>query len=181
MEEDQAGRPELRQITADDWRLWRELRLAALRDAPAAFSSRLSDGTGPGDTEDRWRTRLTSFPCNVVAYLDGLPAGIISGAPLAGHRALLGTMWVAPRARGRGVGDALVEAIIEWAGRLGAAGVHLDVFADNERAIALYRRHGFVDRGPKRPDPDQPPTRGQRRMERPIATPDQDRTAEPSP
>lgn len=181
MDEDEAGRLELRQITPDDWRLWRDLRLAALRDTPAAFSSQLSDWTGAGDTEDRWRARLTSSPYNVVAYLDGLPAGMISGAPVAGPTVLLRTIWVAPRARGRGVGDALVGAIVGWAAHLGAAGVHLDVFAENERAIALYRRHGFVDRGARRPDPDESLIREQRRMERSIAAPDPGPAAEPSP
>ena len=63
---------ELRTLTADDWPLWRELRLAALAEAPDAFGSALADWQGPGDTEDRWRGRL-SIPGarDVVVLLDG--------------------------------------------------------------------------------------------------------------
>lgn len=52
---------------------------------------------------------------------------------------------------GRGVGRALMEAIIDLAERwLGLVRVELEVFADNERGIALYRRFGFVEEGRKR-------------------------------
>jgi hypothetical protein len=47
-------------LTPNDWRQWRELRLAALAEAPAVFGSTLADWTGEGDTEDRWRARLSS-------------------------------------------------------------------------------------------------------------------------
>ncbi|WP_280251543.1 GNAT family N-acetyltransferase [Nocardia abscessus] len=49
---------------------------------------------------------------------------------------------VAPNSRGRGVADAAVSAVLHWAdGRE----VGLSVKADNQSAIRLYRRHGFID------------------------------------
>ncbi len=68
-----------------------------------------------------------------------------------GHTAELISMWVAPFARGHGVGDALIQAVVSWAKRQHASRVALAVRTDNERAIALYARHGFFDSGP---DPD---------------------------
>ena len=53
------------------------------------------------------------------------------------------SMWVRPDARGRGVGDALIEAVEAWARRTGAATVRLAVAEGNDRAEALYRRHGY--------------------------------------
>lgn len=152
-------------ITADDWRLLRRLRLAALEEASYAFSQQLSDWTGPGDTEARWRSRLTAVPFNVVAYLAGSEAGIVSGATPTTSNAQLVSLWVAPEARGRGVGDALIHTIIDWARGNGARAMHLDVFADNAHAIRLYQRHGFVDRGPKPASHVDDPTRVERRME----------------
>jgi ribosomal protein S18 acetylase RimI-like enzyme len=45
------------------------------------------------------------------------------------------------------LGDALVYAVIEWAREQQASRVALAVFEGNERALALYRRHGFIDVG----------------------------------
>lgn len=98
------GRIDLRRVTDNDWRLWRRLRLAALEEAPYAFSQKLSDWTGTGDTERRWRARLTSVPFNGVAYLDALEVGIVSGARPKGPTGQLVSMWVTPSARGKGVG-----------------------------------------------------------------------------
>ena len=46
-----------------------------------------------------------------------------------------------------GIGRALTEACIECAGAAGYTQLELDVLADNERALALYRSLGFVEYG----------------------------------
>ena len=56
-------------------------------------------------------------------------------------------MAVAREWRGRGVGSALLEAAIEWARNEGLHKLSLGVFAHNARAIALYRKFGFVEEG----------------------------------
>ena len=145
---DQPRRIELRRVLADDWRIWRGLRQAALQEAPHAFRSTLADWTGTRDSEDRWRARLATVPFNLAAYLGGSEAGMVSGADLGDGAAELLSMWVAPFARGCGVGDALVDAVVVWARQMGACRVSLDVFEDNPQALQLYRRHGFTDRGP---------------------------------
>ena len=43
----------IRVLAEDDWRLWRDLRLAALAESPDAFGSRLADWQDAG--EARWR------------------------------------------------------------------------------------------------------------------------------
>ena len=49
---------------------------------------------------------------------------------------------------GRGLGDALMRALLELADNwLALRRVELTVFVDNERAIRLYERHGFVREG----------------------------------
>jgi GNAT superfamily N-acetyltransferase len=145
---------ELRALTPDDWATWRDLRLAALADAPSAFRSRLADWLDA--PEPRWRDRLGAPGSHsVVAVLDGRPAGMATGAPgeHLGQVELI-SMWVEPHSRGRGVADALVEEVARWARRTGATTLTLNVFEGNQAARALYERHGFtvVGEAPGGPD-----------------------------
>ncbi|NJP68146.1 GNAT family N-acetyltransferase [Streptomyces spiramenti] len=140
---------ELRTVEADDWPLWRDLRLAALAEAPYAFGSTLAQWQGSGDREERWRARL-AIPgaCDLVALRDGLPVGMASGVPGEGAaNTELISMWVSPTARGEGVGDYLIQAVERWATGRGATTLRLSVMPDNRKATALYERHGFTDTG----------------------------------
>jgi GNAT superfamily N-acetyltransferase len=156
---------ELRRLGPDDWQLWRDVRLEALAQAPAAFGSALADWQGDGDTETRWRSRLEDVPFNVVALLDGRPAGQVSGLDRdEGQTVELISMWVAPFARGTGLGAELVESVVAWAYDLGATTVLLAVKPTNAPALALYERMGFIDRGASVDDP------AERLMTRPVST-----------
>ena len=141
---------ELRTLQSDDWPLWRELRMAALAEAPHAFGSTLAQWQGSGDREERWRGRLTIPGArDLVAFLDGRPVGMASGVPAEEEQdgAELISMWVSPTARGRGVGDRLIEEVERWAREHGARTLRLSVMPDNSRAAVLYERHGFTDTG----------------------------------
>ncbi|HEY4453785.1 MAG TPA: GNAT family N-acetyltransferase [Pseudonocardiaceae bacterium] len=139
-------------LAPDDWPLWRELRLAALEESAAAFGSTLAQWSGPGDTEERWRGRLSDVPFNIVLRLDGASAGMVSGYVQADGTVELISMWVAPFARGCGVGDAAVRAVVDWAHPREVA---LSVKTNNAPAIALYGRHGFVAAGQSPDDVDE--------------------------
>ena len=66
------------------------------------------------------------------------------------HRVTLG-MSVAGPWRGRGVGRALLRAVLDWAKDHPVVEiVSLGAFATNERALALYRSEGFVEEGRRR-------------------------------
>jgi ribosomal protein S18 acetylase RimI-like enzyme len=55
----------------------------------------------------------------------------------------LATMGAIPAARGSGAARALLDDFIARAEAAGMAAVELEVFAQNERALALYRSRGF--------------------------------------
>jgi len=59
-------------------------------------------------------------------------------------RFLMDGIFVAPAARGKGVGTALLAAIIDEARARGYPAVRLDVIDSNDRAKALYAREGFI-------------------------------------
>ncbi|MBG6209137.1 ribosomal protein S18 acetylase RimI-like enzyme [Labrenzia sp. EL_126] len=56
---------------------------------------------------------------------------------------LMDGIFVSERARGRGIGSALLKAIIQKAADEGLKRVRLDVIDTNDRARALYERMGF--------------------------------------
>jgi GNAT superfamily N-acetyltransferase len=140
---------ELRVLTPDDWPVWRELRLAALAEAPHAFGSRLADWQGPHDRAERWRERLAlAGSHNLVATLDGTLAGMATGVPANDPGVVeVMSMWVQPAARGRGVGDRLLAEIERWARTRGARTLRLAVTAGNRAATGLYLRHGYRPTG----------------------------------
>ncbi|MDX8346695.1 GNAT family N-acetyltransferase [Cognatiyoonia sp. IB215446] len=61
------------------------------------------------------------------------------------ERFLMDGIFVAPEARGRGVGTALIDAICKEAKQRGYRQVRLDVIDTNPRARALYLHEGFEE------------------------------------
>ena len=145
---------EIQRIGPDEWEVFRDLRLRALREAPYAFGSRYEDWAQA--PEERWRDRLENVPLNLVARMDGGLVGMASGVIEDEDGVELISMWVDPAARGCGVADALIEAVVAWA-RTGDRSTYLMVRSENARAVSAYTRAGFVDLGiPPGQDVDEP-------------------------
>lgn len=90
----------------------------------------------------------------LVAELDGVINGYIqiglNHKPRTKHVATLG-LAVHPKSHGKGVGGALVEAAVNQADNwLNIKRTELDVYADNDRAISLYKKYGFEVEGESR-------------------------------
>ncbi|MBY6686830.1 GNAT family N-acetyltransferase [Rhodococcus sp. BP-149] len=136
---------EIHSVTADDWKSWRSVRLAALAADPDVFGSTFADWQDA--PEHRWRTRL-SIPgaLDVIAFSDAVPVGLASGVPNADDpdSAELISMWVDAAARGQGVARSLITAIAEWAVASGALRLELSVMPDNDAARRAYERMGFT-------------------------------------
>jgi ribosomal-protein-alanine N-acetyltransferase len=71
-------------------------------------------------------------------------------ARVAGEEAEILTLAVAPAARGRGLGRALLQAVITKAGEMGAGSMFLEVGVDNPAAMALYAGLGFSKVGTRK-------------------------------
>jgi ribosomal protein S18 acetylase RimI-like enzyme len=136
---------EVRVLGADDWPLWRTLRRSALAESPDAFGSTQADWSGPGDTEARWRARLSDVPLNLALFLADAPVGMVSAtAQLDSNVVEVISLWVAPKARGHAVGDLAPTDVLGW----GACAhpertVVLSIRENNVAAHCLYARHGF--------------------------------------
>jgi ribosomal protein S18 acetylase RimI-like enzyme len=66
--------------------------------------------------------------------------------PVYAHAGHLG-MGLLPEYRGRGIGERLIRASIDAARVAGFERIELTVYARNVRAVALYRKVGFVHEG----------------------------------
>ena len=140
----------VRILDADDWAVWREVRLRSLADAPDAFGAKLADWQGAD--EDRWRTRFANVEFNGVAVVDASVVGTVGGLRHTFDTVELVSMWVAPEVRGTGVGEALIDAVVRWSGPRAVERITLEVRNGNRRAAALYERAGFVRVGPNPDD-----------------------------
>lgn len=159
------------QMTADEQRVSRDgrrWRLRAARPTDARALSRLFTAVR---TEGRWLVTppsVVSEPseafwigemvrsernCAIVAEADGEVVGnvlvSVDQSVVTGHVGTL-SIAVADGWREVGIGTALMEAALDWARGRGLGKVALGVFPDNERAIAVYERVGFVREGLRR-------------------------------
>jgi ribosomal protein S18 acetylase RimI-like enzyme len=145
----------IRVFQPHEWRIYRDLRLRALQDAPDAFGATLADERAYAD--DFWSSRLhaacaaTDLP--LVAELDDRPAGLAWGRIEPSNRdtAYLYQMWVAPECRGLGAGSMLLQAVIDWAGSQHARFMILGVTCGNSAATKLYTAAGFTPVGEPEP------------------------------
>jgi GNAT superfamily N-acetyltransferase len=137
---------EIVRLGPEDWERLRRVRLRALRDAPLAFGSTLDETAAR--PREVWVSQLRELP-TWVAATSHADVGLVRGGRDhdAPTRAWLLSMWVAPEARGRGVGDALVRSVVGWARDAGFVELRLEVGDLNAPAIQLYARHGFVPTG----------------------------------
>ena len=71
-------------------------------------------------------------------------------ARVAGNEAEILTLAVAPAARGRGLGRALLQAVITKAAAMGANNMFLEVGVDNPAAMSLYAGLGFSTVGTRK-------------------------------
>jgi putative acetyltransferase len=83
-----------------------------------------------------------------VARVEGRALGCGAVVAQDGGWAEIKRMFVAPAARGRRLGKALLDALEDHARTLGAGAVRLETGIAQPEALRLYRAAGYVERGP---------------------------------
>jgi ribosomal protein S18 acetylase RimI-like enzyme len=142
-------------LVPEDWEVYRELRLRALREDPAAFGSTFAEESA--FPQERWRERLArrgpSSPA--VTWAARAPDGNLLGLLVAAkftERFQLFAMWVAPEARRRSVGGRLLDAALAWVEEQAPGSpVYLEVNPLQTDAVRLYLSRGFRASGISRP------------------------------
>ena len=141
----------VRLLGEGDWQPYRDIRLAALLDAPDAFVATRSEEAV--FDEQAWRARMLRSR-RMLAECDGSPVGVVSlghGGPDQTGGAELFGLWVAPAGRGAGVAWKLVEAGAGQALADGHSHVGYWVGTDNGRAVAFASGFGFRPTAQRRP------------------------------
>ncbi len=141
----------VRRVTVDDADAF-----AAMMAHPEVYPHLLQMPYGNGDL---WRVRLQAMTAPgapdlllVAVTADGELVGgaglhAAGGSMRRRHAMSLG-MQVQPAWQRLGVGSRLLGALVDYADNwLGLLRLELDVYADNAKAQALYRRFGFVQEG----------------------------------
>ena len=146
----------IRRVRKDESERLRQVRLRALAEAPSAFDSPLEDEREfPAEL---WARRAAASAAGETAVTffaedQGDYVGLVTGlweVEGPGH-VMIVSMWVAPQARGRGIGRRLLAAVVDWARERGARQIDLWVTEGNDTARTLYEKAGFVPTGERAP------------------------------
>jgi len=135
----QVGAAAVRPLRHDDW---------------PAVAAIYADGIATGDATfetdvpgwDAWDAAHLAEP-RLVAEVDGAVAGWAALAPVSVRPVYAGvaecSVYVAKPARGRGVGRALLAALVDGADRAGVWTLQAGIFPENAASLALHEGAGF--------------------------------------
>jgi len=138
---------ECRMLKPQDAELFRPLRLIALQEAPLDFESVY-------DFESRMLLTELQTLMQQHAIIGGFQAGQLKGfaiidgvrMPRIAHRARLSSVYVAPDVRGTAAAESMMRWALKEFSRFFSL-YRLGVRADNERAIAFFKKLGFEEIG----------------------------------
>jgi ribosomal protein S18 acetylase RimI-like enzyme len=138
---------QIRRLMPADARLYREIRLEALQQAPEAFGSTFEQECSQSLAQfEEALTKADVFGAFRETDLLGMAGYLTQAGAKQAHKGLLWGMYVRSIARGTGVAKHLVEAVLGHA-RERVELVQLAVVSENEGAQRLYRSCGFVAYG----------------------------------
>jgi RimJ/RimL family protein N-acetyltransferase len=132
------------------------MRIEAVRACPLAFTADLA--MTESRTMDEWRAqvaRSTGDGRDVIMVADAGPQRGLAGMtgvftvdqPKLAHAGTVWGVYVRPAFRGRGVGERLLRACVDWARGQGRVMLKLSVVAGNDAARRCYERVGFTPYG----------------------------------
>jgi ribosomal protein S18 acetylase RimI-like enzyme len=133
----------IRGTKEDDWEALKDIRLAALLDAPTAFGVTHPEAMTYTDSQWRDRAACRGQALFTLAFRSDVAVGIVGRAPSSLSGLNLIAMWVAPNERGTAIATGLVEAVKSEAILGGYPRVVLEVAPSNLRAVFFYQKQGF--------------------------------------
>lgn len=144
----------VRRIRADEWRSYREVRLASLLADPLSFGS--THGRELAFEDSLWMERVEKGANSKTQGIWIALAGgrIVGTSGIYGHDSIfdLWGLWVVPSWRGKHIGSRLVDIALRWARtNHPASEILLGVNPRAEAALRLYFSRGFELTGEEEP------------------------------
>ncbi len=115
-------------------------------EVPLAAMHRACFPDGPWDAATLGRILTLAGGFGYLGWQEDAPVGFILARDLAGEVEVL-SVGVLPQWRRRGIGRALIDAVVAKAERDGIGSIVLEVATENTAARALYTAFGFVQVG----------------------------------
>lgn len=153
--------PEVRRLRADEWSEFRRLRLEALATDPLAFGSTSAREQAYPETQwQDWARRGSQAPTTPTFVVDAGFGNLVGMAGVFRREPdfMVWGMWVAPKFRGLGLGDRLMDAIVMWVDTaFPGERLLLEVNPVLAPAVRTYLSHGFAFTGKEEPLERDPP------------------------
>lgn len=126
-------------LQAEDWEAAQRIYLEGIATGNATFETE-------APTWERW-DQSHRPDCRLAARSGDELVGWAALSPISGRAVYAGvaevSLYVAERARGLGVGTALLRALVQAAEAAGMWTLQAGIFPENAASLALFRRHGF--------------------------------------
>ncbi len=134
---------EVKKLSSDRWKDYRDLRLEALKSDPTAFGSSYEEEKSL--SEEEWRKRIQNA---LFAMSNDEPIGMIvfifGNKIKTKHTANIFGVYVSDNYRGEGVGKKLLESVLLLIQEnKDIAKVKLTVNPEQKVAVKLYEKYGF--------------------------------------
>jgi L-amino acid N-acyltransferase YncA len=130
-------------LRPQDWEFVRAIYLEGVATGQATFETEAPDW-------ERWDAGHLP-QCRFVARSGDGVLGWAALSPVSRRKVYAGvaevSVYVAASARGRGVGGALMRALIEASERHGVWTLQSSIFPENHASVALHLKHGFREVG----------------------------------
>lgn len=134
---------DIRQLTDNDWEIWKAFRLIALKNAPEAFGSSLEEEQALPDRQFQdWLKRNVVLGAFIDEQLIGSAGYFMLEFSKEQHRGILFGVNVMPEHRNKGIAQQLVQQVIDLAKKV-VIQLHLKVVSTNPSAIHAYEKCGF--------------------------------------
>ena len=146
----------VRPAKAEEWKVWKELRLQSLQDSPESFGEQYADAVKK--TDDEWKNKMQEVATlSTTDTLFAIVEDQVVGMMYVFFRndqqdtGGIGGLWVTPDNRQKGVGREMIDAALGWMKEKELQQVTFWNNKSNAASTKFYEKLGFTYTGIEKP------------------------------